>query len=406
MGNQRIIKIENNYFFLTPDYRLPVSATNLPSSLGFRTHKSQYWLVEILEFHRKTQTVNFRIIDYYPPEYSEFESQKIKAEVARIIFKDLEWRYLEPQLSHYRKKDLTNIIIDSEETYLPDQSHKEFNFLYKLPFKEMHFGLGFFSSQIFIESLQKEYEIRIENPHIIPEFEFIKSFFQKKFKKKNARVEVVLQFEGEHLKRIDAYSEDLDKIDASFIDTIKHQRTLALTKPPLIKTVDKSLFSSEDIFDEFSEEESGNVFEQSATDILKLLTEAGAIRNRKQLEYLAGLKQSEDFKIHFTLNPMMGFLFLIPGEKMHHFCWELLNSHATYLWSFYSTDISADDAFAQVERTIGMIRDHGRERYKSAYRSGSIESDLVFHYLIHRDADSKVKDPFPRWRQKLEERLI
>lgn len=77
------------------------------------------------------------------------------------------------------------------------------------------------------------------------------------------------------------------------IDTVKYQRTLALTKEPNLLYPDKSLFSSEDIFNTINtEDEEGNVLNQSEEDILNFFLMKNNIRNKKQLAYLAN-KQSQ-----------------------------------------------------------------------------------------------------------------
>jgi hypothetical protein len=124
------------------------------------------------------------------------------------------------------------------------------------------------------------------------------------------------------------------------------------------------------------------------------------------LQYLAGLKQDAHYQVHITLQPGFGCVFLIQGATKNHFCWELLNSHATYLWTFDKRADFLPDALAKLERIIQVIRDHGRERYKQAYRDTAFDDIFVFQQIIHRKSDSQVVDPFPFWRQRLEEKLI
>ncbi len=402
----RYIKIASQKIWLTPNYAVDLAATNFPSSLQFRAAEPIYWQLQINHFDQNAKKLTVVVEDYYPLQADDFEDQKMKGPVRDIEFQQVEWKYLEPFLASYKKEELGDLIIDSEEVFIPDQTPREISYATKVAFKDLRYRLGYVAANIFVELLQEEVEIRILNPNIIPEFEFIKSYFQKRFRKKYTAAGVKISLVGHRIKDIQASSRDIESIDEAFIATIKQTRTLNLLKPPLVTTIDKALFTTDDIFDAFEEDHPGNVFDQTAHEIIKLLSAEGVVRNRKQLEYLAGRRQKTDFKIHLTLNPIMGFLFLLAGQKMYHFCWELLNSHATYLWSFEESDIQVVPALAEVERIIQMIRDHGRERYKQAYRAGNTDSPLIFSYLVHRDAGSKLKDPFPRWRQQLEERLI
>ncbi len=96
-------------------------------------------------------------------------------------------------------------------------------------------------------------------------------------------------------------------------------RTLALTKSPKLPDIDKSLFTAEDIFNTGeSDDVEGNVFRQDEKDILQFLISHHNTRNKKQLEYLSGHKQSANFRIRFTLHPNFGFLFLIEGMENNH----------------------------------------------------------------------------------------
>jgi len=175
----------------------------------------------------------------------------------------------------------------------------------------------------------------------------------------------------------------------------------------LLKSVDKSLFTSEEIFDSFEENlKDGNIFKQSEEDILNFLIETRNVRNAKQLQFLAGSKHSAKQKLRFTLNPLFGFLFFIEGETKNHFCWELLNSHATYLWSFNKIETEVKFQLKRVEETINIIRDIGRDVYKNDFRSNKIDNDLSFCIIEHSNINSDFKESFVEWQHRLKERLV
>jgi len=102
---------------------------------------------------------------------------------------------------------------------------------------------------------------------------------------------------------------------------------------------------------------------------------------QRQLAYLAGTKQSQNHKLRYTLNPNFGFLFLIEGAKNKHFVWELLNSHATYIWSIDKSVKEIKLQFKRVESIINMIRTSGRGNYKRAFRNNHQDNDLVFRVI-------------------------
>jgi len=108
----------------------------------------------------------------------------------------------------------------------------------------------------------------------------------------------------------------------------------------------------------------GNVFNQSESDIIKSLTKTEYVRNRKQLEYLSDIKQTNKSKIHYTLNPLFGFLFLNESKYKYHFVWELLQSHATYIWSINKENKNISFLYAKIEEIINVIKLIGRDEYK------------------------------------------
>ena len=91
---------------------------------------------------------------------------------------------------------------------------------------------------------------------------------------------------------------------------------------------------------------------------------------------------------------------------MCHFVWELLNSHATYVWSFDKDSEGTGILVRRVEDAINQVRNSGRESYKMAYRNRHLDHDLVFHVVRHDQAGSALVDGFVSWRHRLEQLLV
>jgi len=248
---------------------------------------------------------------------------------------------------------------------------------------------------------------KIYNDHLLPEFNVIRYWFAKKLGTKRFYVHATIKSEGHEVVDTHCTSSQIDQIGPGMIDSIRYQRVHVLKKEPKIIPPDKNLFTADEIFGLWeTEDEQGNVFRQSEEEILAMLLEKSDIRNKKQLAYLAGSKQSGAAKLRFTLYPHFGFLFFIEGEECNHFVWELLNSHATYIWSFDKKEKSREQCFQHLERTINLIRSGGRDAYKQAYHDRSVDQDIVFHFIPHEDIDSKLVDGFPKWKMRLNEQLI
>lgn len=221
------------------------------------------------------------------------------------------------------------------------------------------------------------------------------------------RVNATITTTGGEVISVTATAPQIAMINEVLVDSIKYQRTLSLTKSPKLPDIDKSLFTAEDIFNTGeSDDVEGNVFRQDEKDILQFLITHHNTRNKKQLEYLSGYKQSANFRIRFTLHPNFGFLFLIEGRENNHFVWELLNTHATYVWSIGKSERDIELQYRRVEDIINTIRNTGREQYKRAYKNNHHDSDLVFCSIEHDDITSSFVDGFVKWKHKLNEKLI
>lgn len=428
---------------------LPLSQTSLPGEyISFRTHDDIFFEIEV-DYDKDKQVITVKVVDYQPSDTKRFNIQLAKAPVRFIHFAPLSWQRIERYLASYTMKALLKRNIVFEETgfvrmndhagsafrtaidrgrkasegaasFVSDQepgygTNKPHNPVIetiteeaKIYFKDALFELGFLSFPYQSKELKECFNLKIENHYLLPEFNAIRNYFPKALGgKKQFSIKVRFTLTDQQVTDIVTTSPDIDRINEDLLDSVKRMRIAGLTKTPLQIAVDKSLFSSADIFDSFKEEEKdGNVFNQSEEEILNMLIEAGNIRNARQLQYLSGSKQSANQKLRFTLKPNFGFLFFIEGETKNHFCWELLNSHATYLWSFDKVGSDIKWQYKRIEEIINIIRDMGRENYKQQYRLNPAGSDLIFSSIDHRDAGSALKDGFVEWQHRLRERLV
>jgi hypothetical protein len=257
-----------------------------------------------------------------------------------------------------------------------------------------------------IPELKQLLRFKVDNDFLLPEFEYIKSYFVKALGARKFDVNATIFLEHGKPVETSASSALIRKIDENLIDSIKNIRTNNIFKAPFKGNIDKSLFTAEEIFGEFGPDEAGNVFSQSEEEMLRQILEKYKVRNRKQLEFLAGVKQAAGSRLKFTLNPYFGFLFTVEGEKMNHFIWELLNSHATYVWSLDKGDGAMARQYRRVEDAINQVRNCGRDNYKQAWHTSHIDQDLLFHVIHHDDAGSPMIDGFVKWRHRLGEVML
>jgi hypothetical protein len=95
-----------------------------------------------------------------------------------------------------------------------------------------------------------------------------------------------------------------------------------------------------------------------------------------------------------------------PSEVRDFFTQTLLNSHATYLWSYDMSTVSENLALRKLEYALSMIRKQGRQTYRLEMPEDLGSSDLIFHVIRHDHISSGIVDSFPVWRARLHERLV
>lgn len=403
----RIIYVSSQGIELAPGILLPWSASNLPfRSFNFHPSGKSPWLVSIKSFEVNDKILVLEVDDFYPVDCQSFSDQKIKSQIDRLQFEKLDWYYLSSFLSSFKKSDLMPFILDHPDTYVADRQIREYRYQYEVKPKDLRFVLGGAVTWIELPALSEPMEIRIGNPHILPQFELIKSYFFKSARQRRILLDIELVLQGQQILRLDARSDAIESIDENMVSSLKIDRVLGLQKAPKIVVIDKHLFSADEIFDQYYDEPDANLFAENPLDILKQLTDQGIVRNRKQLEYLAGRKHLMDQKIFLTLAPHFGFLFITTSQSKNHFIWELINSHATYVWSFRKSTEKLETQIKTVEHIIAMIREQGRDHYKSHYQLNLVNVPYEFNVVIHRHADKGVVDPFPGWKYRLEELLV
>ncbi|MGB4774421.1 MAG: hypothetical protein WBP45_04560 [Daejeonella sp.] len=446
MLKELIIKVDNQYIHLSPKLTVSIQQTNIPiDHCKFRTHEEIYWKVDLLKYNPGTKCWRMKVIDYFTNDFQQFEHQKPVGEVERVEFEKFDWPQFEQHLSNYQKikfldvlhnhgvnrtssQDTTRKSISAStnfsrqrvDTGLPQVQDSTPVFApaerkpiiethqvgFKVYFSDAHFMLGYV---IFIKSIKEvgdKINFKIKNDYILPEFENVKSWFAKKLKTKKFKVNATVTITDGKVTEVSATSPQIAMINAELIDSVRYQRTMALTKTPRITDTNKSLFTAQEFFGEMETDDlEGNVFSQNEEDILSLLLDNHKTRNRKQLEFLSGSKQAEDRKLRFTLHPNFGFLFFIQGKENNHFVWELLNSHATYMWSIDKSEKEIELQYKRIEASINTIRESGREQYKRAYRQNHHDNDLVFCVIEHDGITSNFVDGFVKWKHKLNEKI-
>jgi len=427
-GKTVILRLHEGNVWFNHSLSVPVDKTNLPQDrIRFDKIRDVFWLVEQHAYEKDSLTLFVNVKDYFLRDHEGFFHQRPKAPIDILHFGNLPdavslkiaLRYynsemglldqameegyeevLAPQFQSPEKTVKKNPLFRS----YPDQEKIDLSF--DVWFKDAEFKLGYIVFDKNIPTLRQMVRFKVDNDFLLPEFEFIKGYFVKALGTRKFDVTATVSLEQGKVAGTRAVSKVIAGINETLIDSIKYARTFNLTKTPFRGNMDKSLFTADDIFDELDDIPQGNVFNQSELEILRQILEKYNVRNRKQLEYLSGVKQAPGKRLKFTLHPYFGFLFTVEGERMMHFIWELLNSHATYVWSLDKGEGSVERQGRRVEDAINQVRASGRDTYKQAWRSSHLDQDLVFHLIQHDDIQSAFVEGFVKWRHRLGEVLV
>jgi hypothetical protein len=377
--------------------------TNFPDSSSFKLHDHKvFWLVKMISFNDLDFTLQLEISNYNYEKSEEFLKQRPSKEIKAFVFKNVVWKLLKPcflstDVIQFKQSstglfksiiDDINENLDTHNIYHLEQS------ISKLTFK-----LGYVETHKAIAGVSRKVLIQVYNPFIIPEFEYIKPYFSQVFNSR--KISITGHIADKNLRSsYKFYSPEIELIDKDLIEGIKRLELNKKIKRPKVNEIDKSLFTPEEYFDGF-ERELGNTVKISDADLVEQIIGLEGIRNQKQLEYLSGYLHNSANKIYFSSTPSFGFIFYITGTEMNHYVWELLDSNATYLWSF-DQSLSKNISLSILTQQLNIIHAHGRNQYLVSEQN----DELIFNRVNHKHAGSSVIDGFPRWHNRLSELLV
>lgn len=421
-----LLKIKNDRIWFNETDFIDIKQTNIPIyHLKFNSYRELFWKVIMKEFDKSSNKLSVEIINYNCNDHKAFLNQKPKQVIRYLEFGKFSWDDLEPLLSSYQRIKFINQLIninDEAHDNKPQQENsikelnkvvlngnvnlqlKNFEEEFAIDFSDSVFMLGYVRFSKHIKKLNQTLDFKIINENILPEFDNIKYWFSKKLKAKKFRVKATFAIIDNQLNEFSATSRDIDDIDQNLIEGVKVQRTLEITRSIRPQEIDKALFTTDDLYSlDNTNDLEGNVFKQTEKDILEMLIEKCNVRNKKELNYLSGSKQSLNDRIRFTNHPNFGFIFLAEGERNNHFIWELLNSHATYIWTIEKGKREIKSQYKRIEVIINTILGCGREKYKRAYRTTNQDNDVIFNVVYHKDKGSQLIDEFPKWKHRINE---
>jgi hypothetical protein len=269
--------------------------------------------------------------------------------------------------------------------------------IFSIPFKKVFFSFGCVKTMLKLQPFNKVEEIRIINPDIRSEFEAVKNYFAKALNLKTVNVNVKLELKDGDIYSISAYSEEISKINAQLIESVRFELVQTGLRKKVSVDIDKNLFTADEFFDRFGMDKLGfNAFyddsEAFMSDVLKVVN----AKHYKNLVYLSARHAHHILKLRFVLDPF-SFIFLLEGEKKYHLIWETFDTaEATWHWSVEKNMQVLKLTLQKIEEIIQLVKVQGKTAYIGS-------ADEPFRRIIHDY--SNISEGFYKWKSELESYL-
>jgi hypothetical protein len=388
--------------------------TNLPhGNFSFSERQEVYWEAEMLGFDAKSGELRLRVIDYEADQEGFNPRLKPKQALHKFSFLPLDEEAFKGQLSYYKAGALAEMLASNpahekinpapaaaaEKATAPKEERQV---SFTIAILDLTFLNGGVKGEAELPGLMEPITFRIPNDHIVAEFDSIKPFFVKALKRQTAKVSATLVFFNGEPRLTKAASPQIARVDDSMLEIFRARSVRQLLSPDRIKTVDKSLFTPEDVFESLDDDSLGKAtLPHDGMDLLAEILRHKSVRNARQLEFLSGRLHEAGRKLRYVLSPNFGFVFFATGQDAHHFILELLDSHATYIWSIPKGWGTMPEQYQAVEREIAAIGQMGRSQYRR-----TLHFEHEFWFVVHENAERGLVDGFPRWKNRLLEGLV
>lgn len=364
-------------------------------------------------YNKNTARLQVQVLDFEAEEDGFDPSREMRSPVRMLEFSPLEEGPFKAQLSYYKAGSLRGVLrtesnvvnrsLHPAATPKNDDSPpagQTVNFTYSL--LDLTFSNGGVKGLVELPGVNELLPFKVVNDHIVAEFDAIKPFFVKALKRQTVRVSSVLRFVKGEPKLDRGTSSQIARINDDMLELFRARAVKALLNFDPTTTVDKSLFTPEDVFASLDDDELGKAtLPHDGQDLLAEILRHKKVRNARQLTFLSGTLHEPDTKLRYVLSPTFGFVFLATGQDANHFILELLDSHATYVWSIPKDWENREAQFRSVEREIAAIGTLGRGQYRR-----TLHFEHEFWFVIHENAERGLVDGFPRWRNRLLEGLV
>ena len=413
-----VCRVDNGGVRFSRESYVGWAMTNLPKvAFTFSSRRPIYWEVEMQSFDANTLFVR---VKNFEADALEYNPERIaKRAINKLCFSVLPRDPFIGQLSIYKLATLTKFIgparqpegtaepapppfevLDGGQS--PDDASTQVlrEVRFTTPLASLTISDGFLRGLHDMGALGV-ITYRIQNRYLMAGFDAIKPFFAAKLSRKSIQVTLSLTtavLDG--TTEAVATSPQIKRINGSMIELLRTRTLRQLLKGEGLGSLDQSLFTQDDIVRTLPERGLGKaLLPQDGRALLDAIIDATDVRNARELSYLAGVLQDSGEKLRFVLRPKFGFLFTVQGESATHLILELLNDHATYVWSIPHGWGTAAEEYKSVALELARLGELGRQRYRSL---GSYAHPF---WIVVHGGRSGLVDGFGEWCYRLGEGL-
>lgn len=399
MSNIVIIKIQGDFIWFNPFEKLSLESTNLPVKLFKFSARSLFWKLHMDQFDKVTKNLSISIVDYDTSDTNLWHAQKSKSKIQKLTINNILWEPFSKCLSYYDgtlKESLSHLLTDEDSTFTLQR--KPVTILHRLSINKMKIGSGCLTYFKKVRWSKEPQIFTINHPLMIPQMELIKPYFHNIMGGKMIDVEVSVLHQGDHVEVIKTHAPQLQKINNSSLYIMRGLQIKDWVKTQ--KEQYQTNILQEDIDLTYDSSDSGNI-DSIERELLNRILEESNIRNKHQLLYLSDATSPTE-RLMLTVQPQFGFIFTIRGEEMVHCIWELVDSHATYIWSFPHAHYS-DRYFKILRREFAKITELGRQVYRDTYVANN---DYYLRTINHGNSSDPIVDRYGQWRIRVEACLV
>ncbi|MBS0645693.1 MAG: hypothetical protein JSR97_03780 [Verrucomicrobia bacterium] len=405
-GQEFKILFRQDKAYLTPEKPLTLSQVSLPEiAKSFKA--PAYWTIRVLNYKETEQKLFCEVLSYQVGDTDFPSNQKalshILSSINNVTFRSIDTSGLLKTLA-----STTPIsVLPVKETPVFRQEYRQeptvpvrteliirtITETFHIPLKNVRFKLGGVSFDKKLKDYNQTIEFTIDNYDIREEFDAVKNYFANVLNTKKIEVTATVELRDNEVTSKIAKSPEIDKINKELIDNVKFEFVKA-TKKKVAVEVDKNLFTMEEYFETFGEENfKSNTFYSDEKELFEDLLKITNTKHYKHLRFLSSKHRHQIMKLRFIHKPF-SFIFLIEGDRNYHLIWETLDTEeATYIWHLDKNLQALKNSLRKIEDIINVIKVQGKTAY---INSTEDEFRRIYHDY------SEIVDGFIKWKGELE----